>query len=116
DHQAWGIATDANGNAYITGYFSSDITFGNITLTDTSNNRTLFLVKYDSSGDVVWATRVGGSSNVGNSVVTDVFSDVYLTGSYKDTIIFGNDTLLNSGQGDIFIAKYDSSGQVLWAR
>ncbi len=115
------IATDASGNVLITGYFySPTITFGTFTLTNGGNagDCDIFIVKYDSSGTVLWAKSAGGTSNdYGYSVATDASGNVLVTGYfYSPTITFGTFTLTNTGSADIFIVKYDASGTVLWAK
>ncbi len=65
------IAVDASGNSYVTGYFySPTITFGTTTLTNASSGTAdMFVVKYDASGNVVWAKSAGGTSmDFGNSI------------------------------------------------
>jgi hypothetical protein len=115
------IATDANGNVYVTGNFiSPSITFGTITLTNASNGifSDIFIVKYDALGNVLWANSAGSSADErGISLSADANGNVYLTGYfYSDTITFGTTTLTNVGGGDIFIAKYDAAGNELWAK
>lgn len=117
------ISIDGNGNSIVTGHFySSSITFGNIILTnDTTNIFTcdIFIVKYDSLGNVHWAKSIGGTNNeVGNSINVDLYGNIYVTGYFQSTsLTFGNTVLTNSGIGyDIFIAKYDASGNLLWAK
>lgn len=120
------VATDKLGNCYITGTFDySSITLGSITLINTtpfSGSLDLFLAKYDSNGNVLWAKNPSGTLNeTGRSVSTDTLNNIYLSGDFKSPkLIFGTDTLLNSDAAgnfsDIFVAKYDSSGNVLWLR
>ena len=118
------ITTDALGNVYITGYFSdtSDFDPG----PDTSNlasvgQNDIFFAKYDSSGNYVWARSIGSNylEEEGYSIVIDSLGNVYLTGTFRDTADFdpGVDTanLISAGFTDIFIAKYDSNGNYLWA-
>src|ERR1035437_9982771 len=59
------ITTDAFGNVYMVGYFpTSTITFGSTTLiNDSSGTRDIFIVKYDQSGNVIWAKSAGGTGN-----------------------------------------------------
>jgi hypothetical protein len=107
----------SSGNVYATGYFqSSSITFGAYTLIN-SGGWDLFIVKYDGNGNVLWAKSEGAASQVnGNSITTDGTGNVYVTGYFwSSTITFGSTTLINSGINDIFIAKYDSSGNHIWA-
>lgn len=111
--------TDASGNVYVSGgYSSSTIIFGTDTLTNAGGNDIL-LVKYDASGNVIWAKSAGGTGDdLCMNITSDASGNVYLTGYYKSaSIIFGADTLINASAGneDIFIAKYDASGNAIWA-
>ena len=114
------LSTDASGNVFIAGYFASPtITFGTTTLTNTNSSWDIFIVKYDSSGNVLWAKSAGGTAyDIGNSVSTDAIGNVFMTGIYySPTITFGITTLTNANNvADIFIVKYDASGNVLWAK
>ena len=109
---------DANGNIYITGsYGSATLTFGSFTLT---NDGTLsaFLVKYDPSGNVVWAVDPQVCSfNKAYAVTTDDAGNVYMVGGFlSDTIVFGAFTLINKGNFAQYVVKYDSGGNVVWAK
>jgi hypothetical protein len=112
------VATDANGNTFVCGYFESpSITFGSYTLTN-AGGRDIFLVKYDASGNVLWAKSAGGTEDDrGYSVATDANGNCFVTGFfYSSSITFGSYTLTNAGGSDIFLVKYDASGNVLWAK
>jgi hypothetical protein len=123
DDQCNSVSTDANGNAFITGCFRSlTITFGATTLTNwaNSNNYNLFIAKYDASGNEIWAksaiTAFNGESE-GKSVSTDASGNIFLTGKFfSPTIIFDADTLITIGNVDAFIVKYDTNGNVIWAK
>jgi hypothetical protein len=118
DSGAESIAKDVNGNVYITGLFTSPtINFGSNKLTNTGGCD-IFLTKYDSLGNVLWAkSAVGSGDDISYSVATDVSGNVYITGwFYSPTITFGNYTLTNKGRYNIFLAKYDSFGNVQWAK
>src|SRR5690242_16056447 len=55
-----GVAADAQGNVYVTGFFDGgSITFGSTTV-NSAGNRDIFLVKYSPCGKVVWARSCGG--------------------------------------------------------
>ena len=113
-------ATDASGNVIATGLFSSPtITFGTTVLTNAGGND-MFIVKYDPSGNVLWAKSAGGTSGAGgNSCTTDASGNIIATGYFTSpTITFGTTVLTNAnaGSSDIFIVKYDSGGNVLWAK
>jgi len=111
--------TDASGNVYVTGFYDSpSITFGTTTLTNLGGGNDMYIVKYAASGNVLWAKGAGGSGiDLSRSISTDNAGNVYLTGhSSSPSIVFGTFTLTNVGSSDIFIVKYDPSGNVLWAK
>ena len=113
------IAVDASGNCYVTGYFeSSSITFGSTILTNV-NGIDIFIVKFDASGNVIWAKNVGGLGLV-FGIAVDGNGNCYATGCFfSASISFGSTKLFNTGpngSADIFIAKFDSSGNAVWAK
>ena len=116
------VVTDVSGNVYITGTFQdSTITFGSNIFTNHSYLPDSYIVKYNSSGAILWAHSFGGSrQDIANSLTTDLAGNIYVTGSFDSrTLFFGTDSLINSGNfptSDIFIAKYSSSGTLLWAK
>jgi hypothetical protein len=121
--QSYSVATDINGNSFITGSFIDTIVFGSDTLTsrilNNNDGGNLFLVKYSPSGAVVWARQsilITDNNNCncfGYSVTTDNVGSIYVTGAYTDSVSFGAFTL--TGQG-VFFVKYNSNGDVVWAQ
>jgi hypothetical protein len=112
------IAADNLGNIYVAGYFKGDsITFGSIKLInkDTGNTGDIFIAKYDTSGNIIWAKSAGGDyDDYANSIAADAFGNIYVAGNFaSDSIIFGPDTLTLGG---MFVAKYDNNGNALWAK
>lgn len=109
------ILVDKQGNTYITGYFFGTATFGSTSLTSVGESD-IFLVKFDASGNVVFAKRAGGiGSEEGNGIAIDENLNCYITGYFQATATFGLTNLISAGENDIFVAKYDASGNVLWA-
>ncbi|HKR05149.1 MAG TPA: hypothetical protein VJY62_11000, partial [Bacteroidia bacterium] len=118
--EVYGISGDANGNCYVTGKFWSDsITFGSFTLLNEAfQDNDLFIVKYDASGNVLWAKRAGGIHfDAGYAISSDAAGNSFVTGSFEgDSISFDGITLLNTGSYDVHVVKYDPSGNVVWAK
>jgi hypothetical protein len=120
------VAVDAAGNMYTTGYFQNTTDFdpgiGVSNLTSASlNGNDVFVSKLDSSGDFVWAKRLGGTStDTGNAVAVDAAGNVYTTGYFKGTADFdpgvGTSDLTSLGNQDVFVSKLDSSGNFVWAK
>ena len=117
--ESYSIASDHSGNVYLSGFFNdTSLIIGSYTFSSVGNNDIL-IAKYDSSGNVIWATSVGGIGvDECNSITVDDSENIYVTGEFNSaTISFGTYSLTNSGVGtNIFIAKYDSSGTVVWAK
>ena len=117
-----GISADGNGNVYLVGTFYNDsITFGNQVLVNTNagvQNSNIFLVKYDTPGNLVWAKNLGGINNdIATSLSTDNAGNVYVTGSFiGDSLSFGNVTVQHLGANDGFVAKFNSLGDAIWLR
>ncbi len=117
DDWSYGLAVDANGNSYVTGYFRSSATFGTTTLIF-SGGDDIFVAKLDSNGNWLWAKQAGGTDwDEGKSIAVDANGNSYVTGYFRSSsITFGTTTLTSIGSGDIFVAKLDSNGNWLWAK
>ncbi|MCB5253413.1 MAG: SBBP repeat-containing protein [Candidatus Cloacimonadaceae bacterium] len=110
------IATDSNGNSYVTGSFEGTAVFGSTTLAS-SGQSDIFVAKMDSNGNWLWAKKAGGSSyDYGYGIAVDSSGNSYVTGNFSDSAVFGSTTLTSSGDYDIFVAKIDSNGIWLWAQ
>lgn len=110
------IAVDASGNAYIEGNYDGTMVFGPFTLLS-AGMTDVFLAKYDAGGGVQWARSAGGANyEYAGSNAVDPSGNIYITGDFGDPLtIIGHDTLVFKGVDDIFLAKYDAGGNVLWA-
>ena len=117
-------ACDINNNIYVTGYFTGDsITFGTYSLYNPRSAQAsygvFFIVKYSPDGNVLWARGANPYACGGNDISTDAAGNVYVGGGYGDTITFDSShTLINpdTSYGASFIVKYDSMGNLQWAR
>jgi len=115
----YGVVTDKTGNIYLTGVYEDTITFGTYTLVSVGGAG-MFLVKYSPNGNVVWAKSsilLGEKSNAfGLSVTTDSAGYLYVTGHYGGSINFGSFVLANGYTENMFLAKCDTNGNVLWLK
>lgn len=111
------VAVDNDGNIFVTGEYNSGvIVFDTIALNNVGGED-LFVVKYDPAGNVVWAKSAGGiGSDAGFGISVDNSGNVFVTGHfYSNTLTFDSITLINSGDRDYFVIKFDSMGHVQWA-
>ena len=83
------IISDANGNTYVTGWFTGNMTMGSTSLTVQGNND-IYLAKLDSTGAPIWAVSAGGTGDDrAYGLAIDANGDLYLTGLYSGTATFG---------------------------
>jgi hypothetical protein len=115
----YGVAVDKNQNVYLTGSTGSAGLAFNGFQNILNGTGDAFLVKFNPSGNRIWATYYGGpSGDEGYSVTTDSFGNVYLAGSTFSAsgISYGGfQNTFGGGQYDAFIVKFDSTGARLWA-
>lgn len=111
------LAVDGMGNVFAIGNFDYEAVFGTDTLR--GNKDDILIVKYDTKGNLQWKKAIGGT---GEDLVLDFSADgkgnLYLTGSFTNTINFGNKTLNTSSANskDVFVANYDQAGNLKWAQ
>lgn len=103
----YALAVDASNNIIVGGDVST-------------NSRDGFVNKYDANGNLAWSIIIGGSNkDVVYGVDTDDDKNVYVTGYFGNTVDFdpgaGTYNLTSNGGRDIFLAKYDSTGNFCWA-
>ncbi len=118
-----GIVMDAANNIYISGYFNDTADFDSgvgIANIVTAGNYDAFIAKYSGSGNYIFAKNIGGSnSDAGYSIAIDASSNIFITGSFSGAADFdpsaGVANLISNGLDDIFLAKYDISGNYLFA-
>lgn len=113
------IYADNAGIVYITGAFSGSISFGSNTLIAQHQfNTDILILTLSGSGNVLWAKRAGSATqeDKGNGITVDGLGNLYVTGTYKQTADFDTDTLVSSGEYDMFVVKYDPVGNVLWTK
>lgn len=104
--RANGVSVDSAGNSYITGRTQGSLNGPNAGSSD------VFLAKYSSTGSLLWKRQIGTSnSDQAYGVVVDSTGNVYITG-----FTFGSLGGSNVGSSDLFLAKYSSTGTLLWTR
>ncbi len=111
------LVCDSTGNINVVGWSYGTMTFDSVVLYNLGNSD-MFIAKYNTSGNVLWAKSAGGSLiDEVTSLSIDVPGNLIVTRKFNSpTIVFDTIALSNAGDYDIFIAKYDSSGNVLWAK
>jgi len=101
------MALDASGNVYFSGG-----TYGALPAQASSGSYDVFVRKYDESGNELWTRQFGSSAGDLGYVTLDASGNVYVAG-FTEGALPGQ---LSSGDRDVFIRKYDGSGNEIWTR
>jgi hypothetical protein len=105
------VAFDAVGDCYVGGDVLGSSVFGGVS--PANQTTTKFLAEYSSSGSLDW---VRGDDTIGNYLAVDKAQNIYTAGVFSNVVQFGAISLTNSSPRTIFVAKYDSNGNILWAQ
>jgi hypothetical protein len=131
---AYGLARDATGNVFVTGFFygidgDGVATFGEGDPTETTliagrhPSTDLYLASYDRDGVLRWARQAGTTEPhgaAGFGVAVDGAGNTYVTGLFTGAVTFGagdaaETTLHSAGGQDVLVASYDRDGVLRWA-
>lgn len=106
-----------NGNLYLAGYFTDSLQISSALYLG-NGSADVFVAKYDTDGNFQWARTAGGAEfDVASSLDVDQFGNVYIAGSYSNSIQFDTTTLTTSNLfKESFVAKYNANGQRQWAK
>ncbi len=107
--------------AYVGGVFSDTMRVTNSSKTVASaGGKDAFVGRYDSDGYLTWLESIGGTGDEGiAAVATDQGTSAYVCGYFTSKYLQVGQTLKNLGPQDavnMFVACYDSSGNVTWAQ
>ena len=112
------IDIDVDGNTYILSEINSNqITIADSILT-TSSNQDILLAKFNTEGEIQWAKHEGnGNFLFGKDLVVDQINDIIITGDFAgDLDLSGIEIDVNRQTKDIYLAKYSSNGDIVWAQ
>lgn len=118
------IAADGNDHVYFAGGFvgTRDFDPGASVFNMTSaGGQDIYILKLSSTGDFVWARRMGGTGpDLANKIALDVAGNVHTIGIFSATVDFDPETgtanLTAAGANDVFISKLSPAGSYVWSR
>lgn len=116
------VASDAQGNIFLTGWFAGTITLGDsITMTNTTSGTTkdMFVAKYLANGQLVWAKHVGGTVHnsfvYGHNIAFDRTSGkLVVMGRFERDAYFDTGVLSSTASYATYLVAYDTNGTELW--
>ena len=123
--EAFGLAVDSSGNAYVVGETTSSeasfpVTVGPSLVHSIGTDYDVYVAKVNSAGSLVYAGYIGGSQNdYGNAIAIDSSGNAYIAGHTEShqtdgfPVTVGPDLTYNGSSFDGFVAKVNASGTAL---
>lgn len=119
------LTVDNAGNVYFCGSFSGENTsfssgVNPVSLTSFGSTD-IFISKYDKDGNIKWAKNMGSfEMEQANDIKLDLDTNIYIAGIFKGSADMDPDkdsTFIKSrGNYDCFFAKYNPSGELIYAK
>jgi Beta-propeller repeat len=125
DDTGAGVTVDATGNVYATGTFAgtADLDPSDDGVSDftSAGHDDAYVVKLTSRGAFAFARQLGGSGeDQGINVAVDRFGGILVTGPFGETADFdpgaGTTNLTSAGASDVYVAKLNTAGNLVWAK
>lgn len=115
--RGYGVATDAQGNCYVTGHCqSTDAEFDGVKLSN-AGDYDAFVAKYDRDGKLQWIHAMGGKGyDYGHAIAVDAKGDVIVAGAVAGNASFGDSPIESDAGGHPFCAKYTADGKLRWVK
>ena len=109
--------TDTSGNVFatMTNSLGDSLRFDSVMLYNPDAYSQTVVVKYDSSGNLIWATGTKNSNTRPIDLATDRAGNLYFYGEYESVFSLGTFTLTNAGAASGCLVKISPTGNVLWA-
>lgn len=113
------IKIDSEGDIYVLGHFSGDLTISGLPVLTHSGDVDIFFAKFDKTGTPQWARSITGSGkeDVGGLVI-DPDDNIFVTGSFKSNpvrFVEASENIYNVNNYDGFLAQYNTSGTLIRA-
>jgi Beta-propeller repeat len=122
-----GTAITIDGSSvYVVGFFTpigvgafppGSVGVGGVFFPNSNASLETFVVKYDLNGTPIWARNIDASVGFtvfGNSIVVDVSGNVFISGYFTGSALYNGTSTASTGLNDGFLAKYNSTGTLLW--
>ncbi len=111
------MVIDVDDNMYVSGWFGETISLEGINNTTITTSPSIcnrqYMVKLDADGHAKWLKNYGGD------LMIDKEQNLYFAGSYMDSVYLENfvlRTYIAKENHNVYVAKADTNGHVVWAK
>lgn len=117
------MTSDGSGNIYVTGRFDGTCDFDPEQERQTRllQEARIFTLPNILLRNLIWVISTGGTGlDRGYCLDVDATGNIYLAGTFAGTVDLdpgpGTSTHISAGGTDMFVAKFDSSGNFVWSK
>ncbi|AUX46238.1 hypothetical protein SOCE26_077430 [Sorangium cellulosum] len=117
EHQeGTGVAVDRAGNILLVGSFAGTIDFVEEQIHGFAKSD-MFIAKLTPEGDYVWSLTASATNAAeARGVAVDSIGNVFVTGSFRGAVTFGEQLRRNEGDADILLVRLDANGVPQWSQ
>lgn len=117
------VEVDTNNNIYVTGQHWSTMTIGGTAFTvghAAAAGWDACIIKFDASGNYKWSELFSGNLYDGANMIAYSNGKIYVTGCYQGSAFTlysanaSNQTIASAGGYDMYLAQYDTLGNLNW--
>ena len=123
DDHGFDLVSDSDGDILVTGFISNNdatdhfANFDAISIPVQAMDSIAFIAKLSNDGVWQWVkTNDGVDGYRDNRITVDDEKNIYVVGGFQGTKIFGTTTLTSAGLSDVYIVKYDTDGNFMYAK
>jgi len=115
------LVIDKTGSILITGNIIGSVAFSD-SVHKSIGASDIYLAKFTAGGALEWIRTAGGSGtnnfnqNIANALSIDSSNNYYISGRYVSMAMFDTVTISTPLLNEFFIAKYNSDGNIVWAK
>ena len=117
------VTCDNQGNVIVCGQFEGSLSVGANTYTTTINAGTgtlaqgILLIKYNSSGNLLWSkSGISSANNNALAIHHDASDNLYITGNFSEDLTIDGTLISNQQLNAGYIAKFQANGSMSWFR
>ncbi len=115
DDDLTGAALNSQNELHAFGEIWFEAVFGDTIVEVTMGSNALFISQYDENGALNWVRLIEGSGlKASGELAVDHDDNVWITGSFSNSLTFGDSTISAVGEQDLFIAKWTQEGELHW--
>lgn len=107
-----GITSDAEGNIYVTGFFTGKMKYKDFSLASKKyrvDAKDVFVAKFTKEGEVEWIEVAGSAkTDEGKCTVAGPNGHIYVSGHFEGNAAFGRNWVTSKRYGTFYLAKYNA--------